>query len=253
MTQPHSIPDDPSFGTVLPPATVLCVSDGGDPVGPGPATLADDDEVTVLTASSTDEALEDLDDVDVVVSDHAPSSLDAGELLDELRAHDPQLPVLLVADQPDPSVLERLLSAPLTDHLSTAAAATDDLLSTRVRRLVGQRRQRSLSRRVLAAVETTDDGVAIVDPDGRIAFVDGVYARRFGYERDAVVGRSWQDCFTPETVEQIETSALSAVADGWRWSAPCVGVRADGEPFTVRTTVTGVDDGSLVFVLGDGE
>ena len=70
---------------------------------------------------------------------------------------------------------------------------------------------------------------------------------QFGADRDALCGTVWQTLFTDDCVERLEATAIPTVADGWRWTGSCTGLRGSGEPFDVRVRLGGLEDGSLVF------
>src|SRR5262245_4275308 len=60
------------------------------------AEIMDQLGLDVVTAASTDEALKHVPDVDVVVTDFSMPGRSGLELLDEVRAHDPSIPVIMV-------------------------------------------------------------------------------------------------------------------------------------------------------------
>jgi len=126
-------------------------------------------------------------------------------------------------------------------------------VSGRVRRLVGYRRTATVAGRALTALETSGDGVALVDADGTVQFVDRAFASRSDRTVDDLFGGDWRDWFPAEEADRPERTALDSVAQGWLWTDTCRGRRPDGETFTARTRITGLSDDSLVFVLADPE
>lgn len=233
-----------------PEMTALCVDDDGNYLSLLSSRLGRVDGVEVRTETDPSAALGRLDEADCVVSDYAMPTMDGLALLDAVRETAPRLPFVLLTGCSDPDVAATVLSRPRTDYLQKSSVATSgDLLAARARSLVGWSRAATLSRRALAALETVTDGVAIAGPGGRFRVVDPAFACRFDREEDALVGTPWRAVFADDAVDRMESSGLSAVEDGWRWSDTCIGRRADGTEFPVATTVAGLEDGSLVFVV----
>lgn len=203
----------------------------------------------VATASSVDDALGRLDGVDCVVSDHSMPTTGI-EFLARIRERDEGLPFVLHAGEAPERVLDDLLAREWTDFQpKRGGPETFALLARRVSRLVDRRRTAAALRRATAGLEATRDGIAVVEPDGTVAFANGRYATAFGADREAVVGRHWGDRYDGPAVDRIATEAVPTAMDGWRWTGTCVGRDPDGEPVELRTSVVALEDGSLVFVV----
>jgi len=227
--------------------SVVCIGDD-----PEFAALLDarlDDRFRIRTGTDHHEVLRSLERADCVVSDDEMPVLSGAELLAEIRTRAPRLPFVLLADSFDSDAATAVREADWTAVLSRRSAATvDGYLSTRIAGLVEHRRADTLAEGALAAVETVSEGVALA-ADGTFTFADQSFERRLGYETGELVGVSWRGVFTDEELERIEGSRLSAVQNGWRWSGTCAVERADGSVTSVGTTVAGLGDGSLVFVV----
>lgn len=113
----------------------------------------------------------------------------------------------------------------------------------------GRARPAVRAARLAAGVEAVRDGVAIVAPDGTVEYANRMFAGRFGRDRDAIVGAPWRDLFPDEEVRRLRSDAFPGVEDGWRWTGECVGRRPDGERFTARTGVVGLDAGGFALVV----
>ena len=94
-----------------------------------------------------------------------------------------------------------------------------------------------------------DDAVAVVAPDGTVVFANRRYAAIFDEEIEAVAGTHWHDRHPEATIDRLERRAIPTAVDGWRWTGRCRGRRADGTTFVARTTLLGLDDGRVVFVV----
>lgn len=210
-----------------------------------------DDGLEIETVPSPADAPTALEDVDGVLA-ALESSNDAVDLLATVREREPTLPIVLFSESADHRVARAVRSTPWADHrYDDGSDAALSLLVSRLRSLVTQRRTRLLADRVLAALESASDGIAIVAADGTVQTANRAYARTFGYDPTALIGRPWQDLYTDATVARLESTALPTVEDDWRWMGTCDGVSENGEIVSVRTSIAGLEDGGLVFVVSD--
>lgn len=199
-----------------------------------------------------------LEDVECLVLPATVVGQAGDDILDRVRRRAPDLPVVLLTDadedvQTTSAVADAVRSQRWTDHVAIdgrgETAAEGERLGRRIRELVERRRLAALSSRSLASVELAQDAIAIVGPDDAVEFANRWYAMQFGYDRSTLPGTTWQEFFTAATVDRLETTAISTVADGWRWTGICTGRRRSGETFPARVRLGGLADGSLVFVV----
>lgn len=238
----------------LEPVTVLYVGGDADSLDPVTSALADRESFDVVTATSADEALDRLREADCLVSESELPSRDGLELLATVRERRPSLPFVLFAESFDEGIDSELRDDSWAMYLRKGdPESSARLLARRVCRLVDHRRIADTADRALTAIETAQDGIAIVRPDGTFEFVNRVFAARFGYRSEELVGQSWHECYPEREVQRLESSALPTVRGDWQWTGGCVGQRSDGETFTAPTRIVGLDDGSFVFSVGEPE
>jgi PAS domain S-box-containing protein len=228
------------------PVAVAAVGDG-EFVGVVESALSPADGVEVVTASDPATVASGLDGIDCLVAGDGDGY---GSLHDAARSHDPAVPLLvLTGGSPEVELTDRW-----TEWLPYGSvASTDGLLLSRVRALFDRRRTQTLARRVVAATEAVPDGVAVAGPDGEFRLANRSFERRFGYGRDELLGQSWRTVFAPGAVSRIEDSLLSTAERRWRWTGTCEAERASGEAVAVETSVDGLWDGSLAFVVSAGK
>ncbi|MCU4972155.1 PAS domain-containing protein [Halobacteria archaeon AArc-m2/3/4] len=232
------------------------------------SAFADDDRLEVRTEASLEAAKRHLDSIECLVSAETPLVGSEGEdgnerehehdtdleSLEAIHERDPELPVVYFTDERREELLARRCSiqSPWTDCLQKGDDdVTLALLGSRIRTLVDRQRQSTLARRTIVALETVQNGVAIVTPQGTFEFVDRVFAATFGTDPDDLLDQPWHTVFPDEEADRLRSTALPTVDDGWRWTGRCTGTHASGTTVTTRTDIVGLEDGGLVFVLGD--
>lgn len=242
--QPATLVDRTIGGAI----DVLLVAD--DPTRlDGPAAELDRHDRVAVTTGSLADAIGRPHPADCIVSDHETPQ--AGlDHVERIRASDESVPVVLYTPDPPESVLDELFAHAWTDYQPRNADADAIAgLARRIRGLVDRRRTRAALRRTTAGLAATRDGIAIADPDGTVAFANGQYARAFGIDRARIVGTHWRERFTDAEAERLATDAIPTAAEGWRWTGRCTGLDEDGARVTLRTSVVGLPDESLVFVI----
>lgn len=255
MAMPHPARTAASFrpgsGPVSTPITVLRVSDedGTDRVG---ARLEREDGIRVETVAAPADVARFLGSVDCVVSEATYPDDALVDLLSVVRARGSDLPVVLLARDPSPRVVDALDDTPWTDCLQWDANDEQaNALVRRVTHLVGYRRVTALARRALAAVEQGTDAVAVVAPDGTVEFVNSLFARTLDATAEDLVGRSWRALYPDAEVTRLETHAFPSLADGWRWVGDCELCRDDGSTVVAQLRIDALDDDGMVFTLSD--
>ncbi|WP_230198760.1 PAS domain S-box protein [Halopiger djelfimassiliensis] len=247
-------PPDPDSRTRRTPITVLVVAEQPS-LERIEAILGDADRLEVRTASTVSDALDRLADVDCLVLVPSVSDAKATAVVDRLRQRLPDLPIVVLDDESAPASLpaDAAGSRQWVDHVVVDPERSDSVLlerlGRRVRSLVERRRLAALSRRSLASVELAKDAIAIVGVDDEIEFANHSYAVQFGYDRAELRGVPWQQLFTDDTVDRLESTAIPTAAEGWRWTGTCTARRSTGKTFTAQVRLGGLEDGSLVFVV----
>jgi len=102
------------------------------------------------------------------------------------------------------------------------------------------------------AMESSIDGMAVLDEDDRYRYVNRAHAELYGYEDPAeLVGRSWRCLYDEERIERFEREVLPAFRERDRWRGEAVGCRRDGSTFPQELSLTRTPDGGIVCVVRD--
>ncbi len=164
--------------------------------------LESESGLEVSNATSTGAVLQRLEATDclVLVADETEN---AGEtttasvdVLDRLRNYAPAFPVVVVTTDPDSETATELATAAHTQrwtvHVPISAhdeSADLERIGQRVTDLVDHHRLDGIVSRSLAAVELTEEPLAIVAPDGTFEHVTRRYTMQFGYSPSELEGQ----------------------------------------------------------------
>ncbi|KUP90679.1 PAS domain-containing hybrid sensor histidine kinase/response regulator [Tritonibacter horizontis] len=113
-----------------------------------------------------------------------------------------------------------------------------------------KRAERKLKQRA-AAMDSTTEGIAIVELDARITYANPAFARIFGTpEPTAVLNKNWSSAFLPEDVEELLPDLQSKVET--EGSAQIeMRVNLDGDILSYEVCVTRIDDQMRIVVARD--
>ena len=212
------------------------------------------ENMTVKTAASGAEALDRLEDndFDCVVSDYEMPGLDGLELLDAVRAADPDLPFILFTGQGSEAIASDAIAAGVTDYLQKKSGTEQyELLATRIQNAVEHNRAEQAQQRHLEAIETAREGISILDSNGEYIYVNEAYADLYGYEPAEVVGEHWELIYPDDEVDIARTEILPTVEAEGYWRGETTGLRADGTTFPEDHAVSRTDHGDLVCTVRD--
>ena len=98
--------------------------------------------------------------------------------------------------------------------------------------------QRIMAQRA-AAIDASQDGIAVADNDGRLLYANASYLAMYGYDHQyELLGKSWRTAFAEDQWDRIEREAVPALQSSGAWRAEIPGISRDGEPVLQEVSVT---------------
>ena len=205
---------------------------------------------SVTDASAGIERLSE-DEFDCVVTDYEMPDMDGIEFLERVRDEYPDLPFILFTGKGSEEVASDAISAGVTDYLQKGGSEKYEILAKRIRNYVERRRAKRQRRRHLDAIETAQEGISILDDEGRFVYVNEAYAEMYGYEPEEMVGEGWELIYRDEDVERVKEEILPKVEENGSWRGETTGMRSDGTTFLEDHTLTTTDEEGLVCTVRD--
>ncbi len=96
------------------------------------------------------------------------------------------------------------------------------------------------------ALDHSEEGFALTDPDGNYVYINEAHLRMYGYDQpQELLGRSWRLLYTPEWVRHFEDAVLPIIPRDKVWRGQVVGRRRDGSSFLAGVTLTLLPDGKI--------
>jgi PAS domain S-box-containing protein len=143
------------------------------------------------------------------------------------------------ADSDDPAMPGGF--AAIIRDISARKAAEAERIATEAR----------LARQV-AAIEASDDGIALTDPEGTFIFMNRAHAAMFGYADPAeLVGRPWSTLYPAHEAQRINDEAMPILFERGQWRGDTQGRKADGSPIEQEIALSLAPEGGIVCVTRD--
>ncbi|MEE3715623.1 PAS domain S-box protein [Tumidithrix elongata RA019] len=104
----------------------------------------------------------------------------------------------------------------------------------------------------LAAMETSADGIAIMNSRGEYTYLNQAHAHIFGYDRaDELLGKNWLNLYNAAIVNFIESHVMPSALEIGYWNGELTGTCKDGTGFPHELSLTLLADGGSVCISHD--
>mgnify|MGYP002777005826 CR=1 FL=1 len=95
------------------------------------------------------------------------------------------------------------------------------------------------------AVEAALDGIAILNEDGKLLYLNDAHLKMFGYSRTELIGKSWEVLYYPEEIERIDREIRPILKQTGQWRGQVVAKRRDGSTFFEEVSLTRTEKGII--------
>jgi len=107
-------------------------------------------------------------------------------------------------------------------------------------------------RRNLTAMETSIDGIAMLDADQSFIYANNAFAALYGYEQpNALFGKPWYQLYPASEVERMQQDLTPALREAGKWRGEATGLRLDGSTFQQEISLVRLETGEITAVVRD--
>lgn len=111
--------------------------------------------------------------------------------------------------------------------------------------------ERLLAQRA-AAIDATQDGIAVTDETGCFVYMNAAHLSLFGFTDPAeIIGRPWRTLYEPAQADFIQRVGMPALRRDGQWRTEISGRARDGSPVQQEVSLTLLDGIGLVCVTRD--
>ena len=187
---------------------------------------------------------------DVYLLDYRLGERNGLELLREAQANGCKGPMILLTGQGDYAVDLAAMQAGAADFL-VKGRFDAALLERSIRYGIERHRAEGILRQQLAAINTSMDGMSILNENGEFYYINDAMVGMFGYDRAELVGKPWQVLYDLEEVSRFEKDIMPVLWREGRWRGEAVGKRRDGSSFPQEVSMNTIEGGGLVCIDRD--
>lgn len=193
---------------------------------------------------------------DIVIADYVMPRFTGLAALELLQSRELDLPFVIVSGKVGEDAAVEAMRAGAHDYLIKGHLAR---LVPAVKRELSEYRDRMERKRAEAelyllkkAIENSMDGMAVVDKDGNLVYVNHAYAEIFGYGTpEELTGKSWQILYGDDEGTKIEREIMPFLMKEGKWRGEAVGKRRDEGTFPQEISLTVIEGGGVICVVRD--
>jgi two-component system cell cycle sensor histidine kinase/response regulator CckA len=115
-----------------------------------------------------------------------------------------------------------------------------------------QRKDEETVRRQTLAMDSSVDGIALIDEKGLHVYANSAFAEMLGFEGpEAIVGKPWRVVYAFQEMDRLEPEIRRSLAQNHKWTSSLPLKRPNGSKLSVELTITAMPDGGTVCVCRD--
>ncbi len=107
-------------------------------------------------------------------------------------------------------------------------------------------------RQQLAAVESSVDGIAILNDRGEYIYLNKAHVELFGYESASdLIGQTWHQLYYPDEIARFEGDIFPLVQKNGKWRGEAIAKKRDGSTFAQEISLTEIEGVGQICVCWD--
>ncbi len=104
----------------------------------------------------------------------------------------------------------------------------------------------------LAAIESANDGIGILNLEGEYIYINNAHLALFGYQKpEDLLGKTWHIFYDSSQIKRLQTEILPLLYNQRKWRGELVAHRKDGTNFTQEMSLTLIEKVGIVCVSQD--
>ena len=151
------------------------------------------------------------------------------------------------------SIGKRADDSTFFQELSLSRLADGGLLFI-VRDFTEARRAAELSSRRLAAIEAAGEGIGLLDPDGKVTYINSAFMKLLGMETDRLpefIGSRWTRFYAGADIGMLKREAIPVLARQGSWKGEIEYRTTDGRVIDIELMVTLLPDNGAIATARD--
>lgn len=103
------------------------------------------------------------------------------------------------------------------------------------------------SAKLIAAINTSIEGIALLDENGIYIYMNEAHEKMFGYSNKEMIGKSWTVLYSDKDVENFVSTIFPEIEKHGFWRGEATAIHKDGKTKVDEyLTLTATNDGWLI-------
>jgi PAS domain S-box-containing protein len=105
---------------------------------------------------------------------------------------------------------------------------------------------------LIEAINTTHEGIALLDSEGCYTYMNKAHATMFGYTYDEMIGQHWRILYSESDLEWFGENVFPIIAKEGKWSGEATAIHKDGKTLIYEDLyLTSLKNGGLICTCRD--
>ena len=193
---------------------------------------------------------------DLIISDYRMPRFDGLAALKLALEHVPDIPVIILTSAINEDTAVECMKAGAIDyvikeHIKRLGQVVVHALEEKKIRLE-RRRVEELLNKQSSAMNTSMDGMAILDGDGIYNYLNDAHVKMYGHnDTSELIGKSWEELYDPHELRRFREIIMPEFRKRGHWRGEAIGKRHDGSTFPQELSLNVIEGGGLVCVVRD--
>jgi len=96
------------------------------------------------------------------------------------------------------------------------------------------------------AINTSHEGIAILDEKGTYIYMNTAHATMFGYEEGELIGKSWEILYESEDILHFRSTVFPLLAEDGKWNGKYIAKSKDGVSVYEELYLTTLPNGGMI-------
>ena len=106
--------------------------------------------------------------------------------------------------------------------------------------------------RLIEAINTSHEGIALLDVDGIYVYMNKAHESMFGYGEGELIGKSWTILYSEEDLQWFGENVFPIIEREGKWSGEATAISKDGKTLVYEDLyLTSLGDGGLICTCRD--
>ncbi|MBF0300225.1 MAG: response regulator [Oligoflexia bacterium] len=199
-------------------------------------------------------ALEELDknSFHLVITDVQMPEMNGLEMLESIRSNSKlkNTPVIVITTLDNDDVCEQSITLGADDFIAKPFQHRE--INLRIQNILERKRSEEFTRIQLNAIESSMDGMAILNQNGQYIYVNEAQVKVFGYVgSEEFVGNYWESLYEENEIKKLNEEIWPIFKKEGKWLGEIMAKRKDGTKYEQEISLTMIDNGKFVSICRD--